>query len=104
MAYVLTGKDDWKQWSRDALYEAIRNGGAFHHEKIHGPQDILVSSRMDTTKAIQATAKGASIITYAQLHAFLGDSGGYATGGFYPTPPKSIDMTPMHDLPGWGSF
>ena len=67
---------------------------------------VLVASRHDTSKAVNARARGARVETYEWLSQLL--AGGRGTGVRIPpaavTPTKPIDTTEMEGSALWGLF
>lgn len=91
--------------SRDEWVGRIAQAGHTYTDKAQNC-DILVASRHDTIKAVNAQARGVQVATYDWLDQFL--VGTHRSGVNIPpprvTPTKPIDTTEMEGSELWGMF
>ena len=93
---VLVNRDEWER--------RIAAAGHSYTDKVQNCT-VLVASRTDTSKAVNARARGARVETYEWLSQLLIAGGARDTTFDEPViPTKPIDTTEMEGSELWGLF
>lgn len=104
MRVCFTGKgmQDGKLVTRDVWERmAIGRGYSIAANPNQG-FDLLVASRHDTSKAVNARARGVRVVSYDDFLAMVGDIAPAAAPP--PAKPFKIDATELESNPLWGTF